>query len=78
MLSELHSLNLKLCSKQYNKNLFCNLIVAPQLSSGWQHNYSNKTRQVGWANEQSMYYLMSMGSIDTVFFDYFTAILKAK
>jgi hypothetical protein len=21
------------------------LIVAPQLSSGWQHNYSNKTRQ---------------------------------
>ncbi len=43
------------------------MIVAPQLSSGWQHNYSNKTRQAGWANEQSIYYLMSMGSIDTVF-----------
>jgi hypothetical protein len=38
------------------------MIVAPQLSSGWQHNYSTKTRQVGWANEQSMYSLMSMVS----------------
>ena len=28
-------------------------IVAPQLSCGWQHNYSTKTRQVGRANEQS-------------------------
>jgi hypothetical protein len=36
------------------------LIVAPQLISGWQHNYSTKTRQVGQANEQSMYSLMSM------------------
>ena len=36
------------------------LIVAPQLSSGWQHNYSTKTWQAGWANEQSMYSLMSM------------------
>ncbi len=36
------------------------LIMAPQLSSGWQHNYSTKTRQVGQANEQPMYSLMSM------------------
>jgi hypothetical protein len=34
--------------------------VAPQLSSGWEHNYSTKTRQVGRANEQPMYSLMSM------------------
>ncbi len=27
---------------------------------GRQHNYSTKTRQAGWANEQSMYSLMSM------------------
>ncbi len=36
------------------------MIVAPQLSSGWWHNYSTKTRQEGRANEQSMYSLMSM------------------
>ncbi len=36
------------------------MIVAPQLSSGWQHNYSTKTRQAGWANKQSMYSLMSV------------------
>jgi hypothetical protein len=28
--------------------------------SGWQHNYSTKARPAGWANEQSMYSLMSM------------------
>jgi hypothetical protein len=33
MLSELHNLNLKLCSKQYNKTFVLHLIVAPQLSS---------------------------------------------
>jgi hypothetical protein len=60
MLSELHSLNLKLCSKQHNKNFVLHLIVVPQLCSGWRHNYSTKTRQAGWANEQSMYSLMSM------------------
>jgi hypothetical protein len=60
MLSELHNLNLKLCNKQYNIIAILRLIVAPQLSSGWQHNYSTKTRQVGCANEQSMYSLMSM------------------
>ncbi len=60
MLSELHSLNLKLCSKQYNKKIVLLLIVAPQLSSGRQHNYSTKTSQAGQANEQSMYSLMSM------------------
>jgi hypothetical protein len=37
------------------------MIVVPHLSSDWRHNYSTKTRQVGWANEQSMYSLMSMG-----------------
>ncbi len=60
MLSELHSLNLKLCSKQYNKKFVLHLIVAPQLSSGRQHNCSTKTRQAGRVNEQSMYSLMSM------------------
>jgi hypothetical protein len=61
MLSELHSLNLKLCSKQYNKNFVLHLNVAPQQSSGWQHNYSTKTRQAGRTNELSMHSLMSMG-----------------
>jgi hypothetical protein len=60
MLSELHSLNLKLCSKQYNKKFVLHLIVVPQLSSGWRHNYLTKARQVGHANEQSMYSIMSM------------------
>jgi hypothetical protein len=60
MLSELHSLNLKLYSKQYNKKIVLYLIVVPQLSSGRQHNYTTKTRQAGCADEQSMYYLMSM------------------
>ncbi len=36
------------------------LIVAPQLSGGWRHNYSTKTRPAGCTNEQSMYSLMSM------------------
>jgi len=60
MLSELHSLNLKLCSKNYNKQFVLHPIVVPQLSNGWQHNNSTKTRQAGRANEQSMYSLMSM------------------
>ncbi len=61
MLSELQSLNLKLCSKQINKIAILHLIVAPRLSGDWQHNYSTKTRQAGYANEQSMYYsVMSM------------------
>jgi hypothetical protein len=64
MLSELHSLNLKLCSKQYNKKFVLHLIVGPQLCSGWRHNYSTKTREAGRANEQSMYYLMSMWLTD--------------
>ena len=34
--------------------------MAPQVSSGWWHNYRTITRQEGWANEQSMYSLMSM------------------
>jgi len=59
MLSELHSLNLKLCSKQYNKKFVLHLIVAPQLGGGRRHNYSTKTRQAGQANEQSMYSLVS-------------------
>jgi hypothetical protein len=53
-------LNLKLCSKKYNKIDILHLIVVPQLSGGWQHNYSTKTRQAGHANEQPMYSLISM------------------
>jgi hypothetical protein len=64
MLSELHSLNLKLCSKQYNKKFVLHLIVAPQLGGGQRHNYSTKTRQAGCANEQSMYSLMCMVKIN--------------
>jgi hypothetical protein len=60
MISELHNLNLKLCSKQYDKKFVLHLIVVPQLSSGQQHNYLTKTRQAGWANEQSMNSRMSM------------------
>ncbi len=62
MLSEPHNLNSKLCSKQYNKNFVFHLIVAAQLGGGRQHNYSTKTRQAGWANEQYMYSLMSMAT----------------
>ncbi len=51
----------KVCSKQYNKKIVLHLIVMPRLSSGRQHNYSTKTRQAGLANEQSMYFLRSMG-----------------
>jgi hypothetical protein len=43
MLSEHHNLNLKLCSKHYNEIDILHLILAPQLSGGWQHNYSTKT-----------------------------------
>ncbi len=46
--------------KQYNKKLVMHLIAAPQLSNRSQHYYSAKTRQVGRANEQSMYSLMSL------------------
>jgi len=42
------------------------LIVAPQQSSGWQHDYSTKTRQAGHIDGQSMYSLMSMSYIDDV------------
>jgi hypothetical protein len=68
MLTELHSLNLKLCSKLYNKKFVLHLIVAPQLCSGWQHNYSTKTRQAGRANEQSMYSLVSMAVLQNCFY----------
>jgi hypothetical protein len=47
MLSELHGLNLKLRSKQYNKKIVLHLILVPQLSSGWLHNYSTKAGQAG-------------------------------
>jgi len=60
MLYELQGLNLKLCIKQYNENFVLPLIVAPQLSSGWQHKYSTKTRPAGRTNEQSMYSPMSL------------------
>jgi hypothetical protein len=68
MLSELHNLNSKLCSEQYNKKFVLHLIVAPKLSSGWRHIYSTKTRQLGWANEQSTYSLMSMIQALLVFY----------
>jgi hypothetical protein len=45
MLSELDNLNLTLCSKKGNNNFALHLIVVSQLSSGWRHNYSAKTRQ---------------------------------
>jgi hypothetical protein len=64
MLSELHSLNLKLCSKQSNKKIVLHLIVVLQLSSGWRLKYSTKTREAGWANEQSMHSFMSMAVIN--------------
>ncbi len=57
---ELHSLYLKLCSKQYNIFILLHLIVVPQISSGWQHNYSTKTRQAGHTNEQFRYSLMAV------------------
>jgi hypothetical protein len=60
MLSGLHHRNFNLCSKQYNKKFVLHLIVAPQQSSGWRHNFSTKTRQAGHASEQSMYSFMSM------------------
>ncbi len=60
MLSELHSLNLKLYSKPYNKIFVLHLTVVPQLCSGSWHNYSTKTRQAGHTDEQSMHSLMSM------------------
>jgi hypothetical protein len=60
MLSKIYSLNLKLCSKQYNKNFLLHLIMVPQLGGGWWHNYSTKTRLAGHCNEQSMYSVMSV------------------
>jgi hypothetical protein len=45
---------------KYIKTIVLHLIVAPQLSSGWQH-YSTKTGHAGQVNEQSMY--MSMVNI---------------
>jgi hypothetical protein len=53
-------MNLKLYSKQYNNIFVLHHIVVQQFSSGWQHNYSTKTRQACHANEQSMYFHMSM------------------
>jgi hypothetical protein len=75
MLSKLHSTNLKLGSKQYNIILLLHLIVAPQLSSGWRHNYSTKTRQAGSAVEQSMYSLMSMMQAIRNYFIYFNIFM---
>jgi hypothetical protein len=57
MLSELHSLNLKLCSKQKNKKFVLHLIVAMQWLAT---QLLNQIRQAGQANEQSIYSLMSM------------------
>jgi len=54
-----------LIGKLYHKTFVLHLIVAPQLSSGWWHNYSTKTRQTGRANEQSIYSLLSILTCDT-------------
>jgi hypothetical protein len=35
-------------------------MVAQQLSSGWQHNYSTKTRSAGCAKEESLHSFMPM------------------
>ncbi len=43
------------------------LIVAPQLSGGYQHNYPTKTVQAGHANEQSIYSLMSIARTISMF-----------
>jgi hypothetical protein len=43
--------------------------VVPQLSSGWQHNYSTKNKAGNHANKQSMYSLLSMGQIYKEKFD---------
>jgi len=40
------------------------MVAAPQLSGGWQHNYSTKIRHMGCANEQSINSLMSMVQSD--------------
>ncbi len=56
-LSELHNLNLMLRSKEYNKTNLQHQIVLPWLSSGWRHNYSTETRQVGCTNELTMLYI---------------------
>ncbi len=64
MLPELHSLNSKLCGKQYNK------IV--QLSNGLQLLNLNKADKLGQSNEQSMYYFMSMVTDLMIMFWYFT------
>jgi hypothetical protein len=60
MLSEPLSFNLKLTTKQYSRVVLLHLIVVPQLSSGWWHNYSTKTRLASSANEQSLYSLMHL------------------
>jgi hypothetical protein len=57
--SELCNFNLKLGSKLYEKIGLTHMIVAPQISGGWQHNYSNKARQTR-SKEQSIYFLMSL------------------
>jgi hypothetical protein len=66
MLSENHNLNLKLCTKQYNKIDILHPIVVPQLSGSRQHNYPTKTRELGCANEQSTYSLMSMKKMNNI------------
>ncbi len=60
MRSELSNLNLKLGSNQNNKIDFMHLIVAPQLSGDWQHNYSTKASQAGSTNDQSIYSFMHL------------------
>jgi hypothetical protein len=61
--SALHDFSLKSCSKLHNKIDLLHLIVALQLSGGWQLNYSTKTRQVHHANKHPIYHLMPIADI---------------
>jgi hypothetical protein len=51
-------LNLNICCKQYHKIDLLHQIVVPQ--KGWPHNYSNKPRQAGCANDLNICSLLSM------------------
>jgi hypothetical protein len=61
--SDLCNFNLKLGNKQYEKIGLMHMIVAPQISGGWQHNYSTKARQAGHAKEQSVYNILSLDNM---------------
>jgi hypothetical protein len=75
---ELHSLNLKLCRKVYNKIDLLDLIVVPQLSGAWQHDYSTKIRQAGHANEQPMCLSCLWAGFEPGFYLCLTNLIKTR